>query len=121
MTPDPGFTPTPNATLSPSLNPNPNPIPNPNQVAWQAPLFYHIELDQRPFFVRITAVLRQIFTMGLLIACSINTMSVYRYGWGLGVGVGVGVRIGSKSRLGDGLDRGPLAVSQIRPHPDPHR
>jgi hypothetical protein len=36
------------------------PAPKRHEVCWQAPLFYHMALDQRPFFVRVTAVLRQV-------------------------------------------------------------
>lgn len=48
-----------------------------NRTVWQSPLFYCINLDQSPFFVRITGLLRSFFMMGFLIPWNINTMSVF--------------------------------------------
>lgn len=47
------------------------------EVVWQAPLFYNYNLDQRPFFVRVTGIFRAFFMMGILIPQDINTMSVF--------------------------------------------
>ncbi|CAB01720.2 Glycosyltransferase 2-like domain-containing protein [Caenorhabditis elegans] len=46
-------------------------------TVWQSPLFYCINLDQSPFFVRITGLLRAFFMMGYLIPWNINTMSIF--------------------------------------------
>lgn len=46
-------------------------------TVWQSPLFYCINLDQSPFFVRVTGLLRAFFMMGYLIPWNINTMSIF--------------------------------------------
>ncbi|KAI1695295.1 hypothetical protein DdX_19659 [Ditylenchus destructor] len=46
-------------------------------TVWQSPLFYCINLDKSPFFVRVTGLLRSFFMMGYLIPWNINTMSVF--------------------------------------------
>lgn len=48
-----------------------------HEVIWQPPLFYNYDLDKRPFFVRVTGILRSVFIMGMLIPQNINAMSVY--------------------------------------------
>jgi len=48
-----------------------------NQVIWQSPLFYNWQLDESPWFTRITGLLRPIFMMGFLIPLNINPMSVF--------------------------------------------
>uniref|UniRef100_A0A915E937 Glycosyltransferase 2-like domain-containing protein n=1 Tax=Ditylenchus dipsaci TaxID=166011 RepID=A0A915E937_9BILA len=48
-----------------------------NRTVWQSPLFYCINLDKSPFFVRVTGLLRSFFMMGYLIPWNINTMSVF--------------------------------------------
>lgn len=47
------------------------------RTVWQSPLFYCINLDKSPFFVRATGLLRSFFMMGYLIPWNINTMSVF--------------------------------------------
>ncbi|KAI1695211.1 hypothetical protein DdX_19711 [Ditylenchus destructor] len=47
------------------------------RTVWQSPLFYCINLDKSPFFVRVTGLLRSFFMMGYLIPWNINTMSVF--------------------------------------------
>ena len=47
------------------------------QVIYQPPLFYNFDLDKRPFFVRVTGILRAVFVAGLLIPYNVNAMSVY--------------------------------------------
>ncbi|ETN80268.1 hypothetical protein NECAME_02400 [Necator americanus] len=44
---------------------------------WQSPLFYCINLDKSPFFVRVTGLLRAFFMIGYLIPWNINTMSIF--------------------------------------------
>ncbi|XP_055354351.1 uncharacterized protein LOC129600001 [Paramacrobiotus metropolitanus] len=48
-----------------------------HEVVWQAPLLYNYDLDKRPFFVRVTGILRGLFMMGMLIPQDINTMSCF--------------------------------------------
>uniref|UniRef100_A0AC34FV28 Glycosyltransferase 2-like domain-containing protein n=1 Tax=Panagrolaimus sp. ES5 TaxID=591445 RepID=A0AC34FV28_9BILA len=47
------------------------------RTVWQSPLFYCINIDKSPFFVRATGLLRSFFMMGYLIPWNINTMSVF--------------------------------------------
>eukprot|EP01061_Rhynchopus_euleeides_P008864 TRINITY_DN18019_c0_g1_i1.p1 TRINITY_DN18019_c0_g1~~TRINITY_DN18019_c0_g1_i1.p1 ORF type:complete len:659 (+),score=294.27 TRINITY_DN18019_c0_g1_i1:160-2136(+) len=54
-------------------------LPNRYEVVWQAPLFYNLGLDERPWFVRNTGLLRSFYMTGFLIAQNINTMSVYSF------------------------------------------
>uniref|UniRef100_A0A914CK16 Glycosyltransferase 2-like domain-containing protein n=1 Tax=Acrobeloides nanus TaxID=290746 RepID=A0A914CK16_9BILA len=46
-------------------------------TVWQSPLFYCINIDKSPFFVRNVGLLRSFFMMGYLIPWNINTMSVF--------------------------------------------
>ncbi|CAB3399384.1 unnamed protein product [Caenorhabditis bovis] len=46
-------------------------------TVWQSPLFYCINLDKSPFFVRVTGLMRSFFMMGFLIPWNINTMSIF--------------------------------------------
>jgi hypothetical protein len=46
-------------------------------VIYQPALFYNFDLDKRPFFVRVTGILRGVFVAGLLIPYNVNAMSVY--------------------------------------------
>ncbi|PAV78209.1 hypothetical protein WR25_23525 [Diploscapter pachys] len=46
-------------------------------TVWQSPLFYCMNLDKSPFFVRVTGLLRAFFMMGYLIPWNINTMSIF--------------------------------------------
>ncbi|KAH7702734.1 Protein C09F12.2, partial [Aphelenchoides avenae] len=48
-----------------------------HRTVWQSPLFYCINLDQSPFFVRSVGLIRAFFMMGYLIPWNINTMSVF--------------------------------------------
>ncbi|GAU99765.1 hypothetical protein RvY_10717 [Ramazzottius varieornatus] len=50
---------------------------NRHEVVCQAPLFCNYNLDERPFFLRVTGILRAFFMMGILIPQDINTMSVF--------------------------------------------
>ena len=51
----------------------------PHDVIWQAPLFYNLQLDQRPWFVRCTGIMRTAFMCGFLIGQSLNPMSTFSY------------------------------------------
>uniref|UniRef100_A0A914CL16 Uncharacterized protein n=1 Tax=Acrobeloides nanus TaxID=290746 RepID=A0A914CL16_9BILA len=46
-------------------------------TVWQSPLFYCMNIDKSPFFVRNIGLLRAFFMMGYLIPWNINTMSVF--------------------------------------------
>ncbi|CAI4232561.1 unnamed protein product [Auanema sp. JU1783] len=46
-------------------------------TVWQSPLFYCMNLDQSPFFVRVTGLMRAFFMIGYLIPWNINTMSIF--------------------------------------------
>ena len=48
-----------------------------HEVIWQPPLFYNYDLDKRPFFVRVTGIIRMVFVIGMLIPQNINAMSIY--------------------------------------------
>lgn len=52
---------------------------NPLNTIWQAPLFYNLQLDERPFFVRATGIMRTAFMCGFLIGQSLNPMSTFSY------------------------------------------
>lgn len=51
--------------------------PDRAEVVWQAPILYNYGLDKRPFFVRVTGILRAVFMMGILIPQNITTMSIF--------------------------------------------
>ncbi|CAE7183402.1 ANKRD50 [Symbiodinium necroappetens] len=51
---------------------------------WQGPLFYNWNLDQRPFFNRITGIMRSLMMLGGLISFNLNPMSVFSYPLELG-------------------------------------
>jgi hypothetical protein len=53
--------------------------PTPHGVIWQAPLFYNLQLDDRPWFVRCTAILRTAFMSAFLIGQDLNPMSVFTF------------------------------------------
>lgn len=48
-----------------------------HRSVWQSPLFYCMNLDKSPFFVRVVGLLRAFFMMGFLIPMNINTMSIF--------------------------------------------
>jgi hypothetical protein len=48
-----------------------------HHTVWQSPLFYCINLDKSPFFVRVTGLMRAFFMMAYLIPWNINTMSIF--------------------------------------------
>lgn len=55
---------------------------------WQTPLFYNWNLDERPFFVRSTGIVRSMMMLGGLISFNLNPMSVFSYPLELGMKVG---------------------------------
>eukprot|EP00929_Paragymnodinium_shiwhaense_P035576 TRINITY_DN19179_c0_g1_i1.p1 TRINITY_DN19179_c0_g1~~TRINITY_DN19179_c0_g1_i1.p1 ORF type:complete len:652 (-),score=86.92 TRINITY_DN19179_c0_g1_i1:595-2550(-) len=55
---------------------------------WQGPLFYNWNLDQRPFFNRITGIMRSLMMLGGLISFNLNPMSVFSYPLELGLEAG---------------------------------
>mmetsp|Transcript_62778 Transcript_62778/g.144570 ORF Transcript_62778/g.144570 Transcript_62778/m.144570 type:complete len:588 (-) Transcript_62778:194-1957(-) len=52
---------------------------------WQPPLFYNWDLDKRPFFVRITGIMRSMMMLGGLISFNLNPMSIFSYPLELGL------------------------------------
>lgn len=60
----------------------------PKMCVWQSPLFYNWDLDQRPFFNRITAIMRSMMMLGGLISFNLNPMSVFSYPIELGLQAG---------------------------------
>jgi len=55
---------------------------------WQAPLFYNWDLDQRPFFNRVTGIMRSLMMLGGLISFNLNPMSIFSYPLELGLEAG---------------------------------
>lgn len=51
----------------------------PHDVIWQSSLFYNLMLDQRPWFVRCTGLMRTAFMCAFLIGQSLNPMSTFSY------------------------------------------
>jgi hypothetical protein len=68
-------------------NPDIN-IVNPRMCVWQPALFYNWDLDQRPFFNRITGIMRSLMMLGGLISFDLNPMSIFSYPLELGLKVG---------------------------------
>eukprot|EP00756_Hemistasia_phaeocysticola_P028103 Hpha_TRINITY_DN16156_c7_g5::TRINITY_DN16156_c7_g5_i1::g.3519::m.3519 len=76
-------------TLEASYNAeNPDPQQGVKMVVWQPPLFYNWELDERPFFNRITALTRSMMMLGGLISMNLNPMSIFSYPLELGLRAG---------------------------------
>lgn len=48
-------------------------------VIWQAPLFYNLQLDERPWFVRCTGIMRTAFMSAFLIGANLNPMSIFSF------------------------------------------
>jgi len=55
---------------------------------WQAPLFYNWDLDKRPFFNRVTGIMRSMMMLGGLISFNLNPMSIFSYPLELGLEAG---------------------------------
>jgi hypothetical protein len=51
----------------------------PKNCVFQPPLNYNWNLANRPFFVRVTAAVRSLMTLGGLIGLNVNPMSVFSY------------------------------------------
>jgi hypothetical protein len=60
----------------------------PSMCVWQPPLFYNWDLDQRPFFNRITGLMRMMMMLGGLITFNLNPMSIFSYPLELGLKAG---------------------------------
>eukprot|EP00466_Bigelowiella_natans_P014494 jgi/Bigna1/67270/fgenesh1_pg.3_\ len=67
---------------------NPRLDADPKMVAWQPPLFYNWDLDKRPFFVRVTGIIRAMMMLGGLISFDLNPMSTFSYPLELGARTG---------------------------------
>jgi molecular chaperone GrpE (heat shock protein) len=69
---------------------NKNPVlhAKPANVVWQSPLFYNWDLDERPFFNRVTCLMRTMMMLGGLISFNLNPMSIFSYPLELGLTVG---------------------------------
>mmetsp|Transcript_9103 Transcript_9103/g.13702 ORF Transcript_9103/g.13702 Transcript_9103/m.13702 type:complete len:613 (+) Transcript_9103:30-1868(+) len=57
----------------------------PRMCVWQPPLFYNWDLDQRPFFNRVTGLMRSMMMLGGLISFNLNPMSIFSYPMELGL------------------------------------
>ena len=51
---------------------------------WQPPVFYNWNLDERPFFNRVTCIIRSTMMLGGLISFNLNPMSIFSYPMELG-------------------------------------
>lgn len=60
----------------------------PAMCVWQSPLFYNWDLDERPFFNRITGLMRSMMMLGGLISFNLNPMSIFSYPIELGLKAG---------------------------------
>jgi len=60
----------------------------PRMCVWQPPLFYNWDLDKRPFFNRITGLMRSMMMLGGLISFNLNPMSIFSYPLELGLKAG---------------------------------
>ena len=69
-----------------AANPDFNELPH--MCVWQPPLFYNWDLDQRPFFNRITGIMRSLMMLGGLISYNLNPMSIFSYPLELGLKAG---------------------------------
>lgn len=69
-------------------NKNPSLNKPPCNCVWQSPLFYNWDLDQRPFFNRVTCLMRSMMMLGGLISFNLNPMSIFSYPIELGMKAG---------------------------------
>lgn len=67
---------------------NPDLLGAPQNCVWQSPLFYNWDLDERPFFNRVTCLLRSMMMLGGLVPFGLNPMSVFSYPLELGLRAG---------------------------------
>lgn len=67
---------------------NPSISAPPRNCVWQSPLFYNWDLDQRPFFNRVTCLMRTMMMLGGLISFNLNPMSIFSYPIELGLKAG---------------------------------
>jgi len=64
---------------------NPDLNREPRMCVWQSPLFYNWDLDKRPFFNRITGIMRSMMMLGGLISFNLNPMSIFSFPIELGL------------------------------------
>jgi hypothetical protein len=64
---------------------NPSLTDLPKMCVWQPPLFYNWDLDQRPFFNRVTGLMRSMMMLRGLISFNLNPMSIFSYPLELGL------------------------------------
>jgi hypothetical protein len=64
---------------------NPSLTALPKMCVWQPPLFYNWDLDERPFFNRVTGLMRSMMMLGGLISFNLNPMSIFSYPLELGL------------------------------------
>ena len=64
---------------------NPSLTEPPKMCVWQPPLFYNWDLDERPFFNRVTGLMRSMMMLGGLISFNLNPMSIFSYPLELGL------------------------------------
>lgn len=64
---------------------NPSLTAMPKMCVWQPPLFYNWDLDERPFFNRVTGLMRSMMMLGGLISFNLNPMSIFSYPLELGL------------------------------------
>jgi hypothetical protein len=64
---------------------NPSFSASPAMCVWQPPLFYNWDLDERPFFNRVTGLMRMMMMLGGLISFNLNPMSIFSYPLELGL------------------------------------
>eukprot|EP01062_Namystynia_karyoxenos_P030374 TRINITY_DN22705_c0_g1_i1.p1 TRINITY_DN22705_c0_g1~~TRINITY_DN22705_c0_g1_i1.p1 ORF type:complete len:581 (+),score=203.05 TRINITY_DN22705_c0_g1_i1:93-1745(+) len=69
-------------------NENPDLAAEPKMLVWQPPLFYNWDLDKRPFFNRVTGLMRSMMMLGGLISFNLNPMSIFSYPVELGLHAG---------------------------------
>jgi hypothetical protein len=67
---------------------NPSLTAAPRMCVWQPPLFYNWDLDERPFFNRVTGLMRSMMMLGGLISFNLNPMSIFSYPLELGLMAG---------------------------------
>jgi hypothetical protein len=67
---------------------NPHFDREPRAVAYQPSMHYNWDLDKRPFFVRVTSVMRSMMMLGGLISFDINPMSIFSYPLEMGLRAG---------------------------------
>eukprot|EP00163_Fabomonas_tropica_P003593 TRINITY_DN1309_c0_g1_i2.p1 TRINITY_DN1309_c0_g1~~TRINITY_DN1309_c0_g1_i2.p1 ORF type:complete len:493 (+),score=83.87 TRINITY_DN1309_c0_g1_i2:628-2106(+) len=60
----------------------------PKLCVWQPPTIFNWSLDERPFYVRVTGIMRTLMMLGGLITFDLNPMSIFSYPLELGLTAG---------------------------------